>query len=731
MLEAAGGSGPHLVVEPAGTLAEALAEIGRRPFDVVLLDLTLPDAFGFAALEAVAAAAPWLPVVVLTGRDEDDLSRQLMQRGAQDYLVKGEIDGPMLRRTLRHAVERKRLLVENASLAAFPREAPHPILAFGRSGELAYANPAANRLIAELGAEDLAAVLPAEHERLMRECLHGESAGPRAIAERNGRVFSWAYQSSADGGLIHCYVTEITDWARAEADLRRIRDDLECRVAERTAALQRNEQVMRLVSDALPALIAYVDSDRRYQLANRRYWEWLGVSPAGMVGQRIETVAAPPFLNESGELRVDEVLAGREVAYEGVLISPDLGTRQFYAIHVPHFDREGRVLGFFSLIQDITELKRAEEGMRRSEEKYRALMNHAADAILVADGDGCLIEGNRRAEELLGYGGEELAGLPLMRLYRPEDEGRVNQILAELAGTGVVRVPDIAVVRRDGGEVPVDVAASMVTIGGRRVIQGILKDISLHKRIERELRGAKESAELADRAKSEFLANMSHELRTPLNAIIGFADVMRQELMGPLPVAQYRDYVRDIYRSGRHLLDLINEILDMSKIESGLIELHCEPVSVVDLVKTSLRLISERAAQAKVRLSVELPLRLPAIRVDERRMKQVLLNLLSNAVKFTPPGGRVAVGAAARSDGGLMISVTDSGIGMDAEGIATALKPFGQVESALSRRYDGTGLGLPLTKAFVELHDGRLVLESAPGKGTSAIVELPPERISP
>ncbi|MFA7430996.1 MAG: ATP-binding protein [Rhodospirillaceae bacterium] len=249
-----------------------------------------------------------------------------------------------------------------------------------------------------------------------------------------------------------------------------------------------------------------------------------------------------------------------------------------------------------------------------------------------------------------------------------------------------------------------------------------------HSLVEDELRAAMGQAETANRTKSEFLANMSHELRTPLNAIIGFSEVMAQQLLGPLS-DQYRDYAGSIHDSGWHLLDIINDILDVSKIESGQLILYEEAVDLPAVTAASVRLVRERADRARVTLIQDLPAALPLLRGDQRRLKQVVINLLSNAVKFTPPEGRVTISACATADGGLRMSVTDTGIGMKPEDIPLALTPFRQIDSGLARRHEGTGLGLPLTKALVELHGGTLAIHSVFGKGTEIRLWFPPDRV--
>ncbi|HUB95072.1 MAG TPA: ATP-binding protein, partial [Stellaceae bacterium] len=253
-------------------------------------------------------------------------------------------------------------------------------------------------------------------------------------------------------------------------------------------------------------------------------------------------------------------------------------------------------------------------------------------------------------------------------------------------------------------------------------------DVTERKRNEAALLRAKEEAELASRSKSEFLANMSHELRTPLNAIIGFADILRGEIFGPLGDLRYVDYAADIRDSGIHLLNLINDVLDVSKIEFGKVELAEEAVDVVGVVEASVRLMRDRAHTAGLTLSHAMPTSLPPVRCDEMRLKQILLNLLSNAVKFTPAGGRVTI-RAALTDEGLGITVEDTGIGIAADDLAKALRPFGQIDSRLNRKYQGTGLGLPLAKSMIEMHGGRLQLDSTPGMGTQATVWLPVERL--
>lgn len=244
---------------------------------------------------------------------------------------------------------------------------------------------------------------------------------------------------------------------------------------------------------------------------------------------------------------------------------------------------------------------------------------------------------------------------------------------------------------------------------------------------EQAMRRAKEEAELASAAKSQFLAHMSHELRTPLNAIIGFSELMLHGILGPIENERYRDYIGDIGQSGQHLLSVINDILDLSKIEAGRMAFHLEPVRVSDVVADALRLVEQKARDKGVDLVTDL-IADASLNLDRRAAKQMLINLLSNAVKFTPSGGRVTV-SFAPSGAQVTLSVIDTGIGIPPEKLASVLEPFAQVEQELYLSEEGTGLGLPIVKALIEAHDGYLDISSAVGRGTRVSLCFPQESI--
>jgi signal transduction histidine kinase len=223
---------------------------------------------------------------------------------------------------------------------------------------------------------------------------------------------------------------------------------------------------------------------------------------------------------------------------------------------------------------------------------------------------------------------------------------------------------------------------------------------------------------------------MSHELRTPLNAVIGFSEIIANEILGPIGNSKYLEYANDLNASGQHLLQLINDILDLTKVSAGRLELADETIDVAELIDSCVRMTAHRASVHGLTLTQSVAADVHGVQGDERRLRQILLNLLSNSIKFTPSGGAVSIRAAIEQ-GQLMIEVRDTGIGIASEDMARALEPFGQVNNAYNRSGGGTGLGLPLTKKLVELHDGRFTIDSRPGKGTATQITLPPQRVIP
>ena len=366
---------------------------------------------------------------------------------------------------------------------------------------------------------------------------------------------------------------------------------------------------------------------------------------------------------------------------------------------------------------------------KRSESRLAAMLEIAPTAIIAIDQNHAIRLCSKGAAKLFGYAAQETIGLPMTLLFNDERAQNGGAPLTPDEITQRLRRGEIKGRTQSGTQFPLEGESYALADAGEGALTiMMMTDATERRRQERALRHAKELAEAANRAKTQFLANMSHELRTPLNAIIGFSEVISNKLFGELN-QRYTDYAGDIVASGRHLLGLINDILDLSKIDLGQATLSEGEVDLARCVHSCQRLMFERAERGGVHVQVVLPSTLPLLWADETKVKQITLNLLSNAVKFTERGGRVTIGAAVLTDGGLSLSVIDTGIGMRSEDIPKAMTPFGQLESTFERRFEGTGLGLPLVQRLVELHGAEFRLESHPGKGTKAEVRFPRGRV--
>ncbi|HEX5319265.1 MAG TPA: ATP-binding protein [Stellaceae bacterium] len=377
----------------------------------------------------------------------------------------------------------------------------------------------------------------------------------------------------------------------------------------------------------------------------------------------------------------------------------------------------------------------ADDGIRRpglSEANERLLrVLDAVPAMVCATGaDGRYLFVNQHFAEFIGRRAKQLVG------RRPAEahDDALARLIAEddaklLAGTIRPGVSEDEIAAPDGRH-RVLLATKSLLRGGdgdEPMAVTVLHDITERKHAEHEQAHAKDQAELANRSKTEFLATMSHELRTPLNAIIGFSQVMAGEMLGPISTQKYVGYARDVLASAEHLLGIINDILDVSKLEAHRLELTEETIEVAKLVEDVLRLVEAKARASDIRIDLRSEGTIPRLIGDPRKIKQIVLNLLTNAVKFSHPGGDIEIVVRVKG-GAIAIAVTDHGIGMDAQELAVASTRFGQVASSLSRRHAGTGLGLPLAIGLTELHGGTLTIDSVKGSGTTVTIAFPPDR---
>ncbi len=363
--------------------------------------------------------------------------------------------------------------------------------------------------------------------------------------------------------------------------------------------------------------------------------------------------------------------------------------------------------------------------------ELETILDTATDGVIVIDREARIVSVNRSAQALFGIEARDVVGSPFQNLLAEESRKSALDYLDGLAQNGV------ASVLNDGREVIGNVPAggliplfmTMGRLGETDKFCAVLRDLSQWKNAEEELVAARRAAEQANNQKSEFLAKISHEIRTPLNAVIGFSEVMLEEQFGPIANERYRDYLRDIHLSGTHLLSLINDLLDLSKVEAGKLDLAFSAVDVNVTIQDCVSLMQPQANRERIIIRTSLAAGVPKVVADPRSLRQIILNLLSNAVKFTLAGGQVIVSSTLEDSGEVVIRIRDTGIGMSAKDLETALKPFQQLTTPGRSRFDGTGLGLPLTKALVEANRAGFAIDSTPNQGTLVRITFPNARV--
>jgi len=370
--------------------------------------------------------------------------------------------------------------------------------------------------------------------------------------------------------------------------------------------------------------------------------------------------------------------------------------------------------------------------LQASDDRWRDLTRLASDIVWECSPDGVITYVSPRVLHLLGYHPHDLVGRPWAFLAGEGEDDALTARLSDPQARTPFRGLDLTLVDKDDHErkfviqgLPVFDRDSGTLTGFR----GTAQDLTDYVEHETALLKAVDAADTANRAKSEFLANMSHELRTPLNAIIGFTEIMAGEEFGPIGNPRYSEYLNSVLESGRHLLTLINQVLDVAKIEAGRLQLTEDAVDPAELVQAALRVVTATAQRRGIEILADVAETSNYLWADEGKLRQILLNLLSNSIKFTLEGGQIEIVARPERDGSYLFQVRDTGIGIEPAQFKTVLTPFEQIDSYLTRRFEGTGLGLPLCKALAEAHGGSLSLDSTPGEGTTVTVRFPASRV--
>ncbi|MGZ9096779.1 MAG: PAS domain S-box protein [Micavibrio sp.] len=499
--------------------------------------------------------------------------------------------------------------------------------------------------------------------------------------------------------------------------------------------LRKSERENTAIINAVSDIIFEMSTDGEILFLNETWEKVTGFQISHSMGRNLFDMLHP---QDQGEQRdhFQKMVRGQKPAYRSFtrLRSSDGSFRSVeLAISMLRQD-ENRNMRVVGTITDVEERRRAEKALGEAEKKYRTIVENAAGGIYQLTPEGQYLSANPALARILGF---ESADALLRDILNAHDQVYADirehiDFIRELESAGIVKNYEIRAKRRDGTVIWVNENARAVKDDEGNILyyEGSIEDITQRKEAELQLREAKIQSDLANRAKSEFLANMSHELRTPLNAIIGFSEIIKNQVFGPVGQKQYLEYSEDIYSSGKHLLKIINDILDVARIEAGDRQLNEALVDIEKVTRTSLELLSPKIDPGKLVITNLITGDVPMVIGEEIAIKQMLTNLLSNAIKFTPHGGRITIAHEVDDEGCLRLSVTDTGVGLDDEEIEKALSRFGQVDASLHRSGSGAGLGLTLVNSLILLHGGWFDLFSQKGIGTTATLVFPARRVA-
>ncbi|MDI9395376.1 MAG: PAS domain S-box protein [Euryarchaeota archaeon] len=705
---------------PAYTRKEAIKLVKAELPDLILLDLMLPECEGYDICSTLKSNPDYgfIPIIIISGFIEKSDKIKAIKCGADDFIHK-----PIDRLELKMRI--KSLIRIKKNYEALQESENRYKQFFNNSPAVTLLVDPFNFYIVDAN-DHACAYYGYTHEELITKKITDISAITlEKCSETTQHVFSgkkshfYAFHKLSSGEIrnVEVYINNI-EIRGEELLFTNVYDITAIKKAERELAESKEifKQVVELSIDGI--IIGTVNG------------KILGCNGAACrifeygKEEMLELSVADLFKGDFSR-NISKIISGKETTgdkaveaiikkKDGTLFSADFATRIF---------KLGNQKRMVVYVRDITERKKAEEALKASEENFRTLVNNTLDGILILDFEGRVMAANAAIGKLLNMELEKVIGINITRYLIPESVSVANQDLINiLNGKGGYLSVYEAITSR-GEHLWIEGLGTKIIYRGQPANIMVIRDITVRKKAEQALISAKAAAEMANRTKSEFLTNMSHELKTPLNAIIGFSDMLKEGIAGPLNEKQSR-YAQFIYSSGNNLLNIINDILEFSKADSGNDELYLEEFSVDESINKVISMTLTHIHKKNLKLNYNSENRTLWISADENKFTQIISKLLNNAVKFTPAGGSIDIFSRQEGDN-LIITVKDTGIGIPEDGLDKIFNPFVQIESSLNRTFEGTGLGLSLVKRYVEMHGGSISVESKIGEGTSFRIELP------
>lgn len=778
---------PQFQITVVKEFPAAISALHTESIDVAILDLSFQDQ-DWQIISRLHLQAPNIAIVIISDLEDEATQRLAVSRGAEDYLIKSEITPQQLRQRLLYAIERKRrqALVLNCqdiiaakknffalkqSQARFRRlcEATFEGITIYKDGIILDVNHALTKItgyvLAELiGKSGFAFATPESQELIKKNIISGsEKPYEVVVVKKDGSAIPVEIQGkniTYEGQ--HMQVVAIRDiterklleeaWQIRENFLRKQSQTL-VRLARSdtfkqtklNAALQEITEATARTLEVERVSVWLYNSDYSQIKCIDLYEQSANLHTSGMVLDCADYPAYFQALEQERTIAADDArkdkrtqelsksylsvynivslldaqiwLGGRLV---GVVCHEHIGSARSWTLEEENF--AGSIADFVTLAIEASERNAAREALRQSEARFRAIFERSSIGIGLVDMKARIVDVNPMLCQIVGYSSEELCGKRCTDfIYQRGDLELYQELMLGIRDRLEI---ERRFVHKDGRLIWTHLSISLIpsSNGEPEFFLAMIEDITARKETELLLRESKEAAEAGSRAKSEFLATMSHELRTPLNAIMGLSQLLQQEMVGALNDKQ-KEYINCIYSSGEHLLALINDILDLSKVEAGKEELLLLPMPVQELCDNVISTVRDRALKKGLQLTTEIDPQIDKVIADDRRVKQMLLNLLTNAIKFTPAGEVSLV--VKKVQRGITFTVSDTGIGIDSSQFNFLFEPFKQLDSRLNRQYEGTGLGLALTRKLARLHGGDVLVESTLGEGSRFILFLP------